>query len=96
MYYYKTTKTNKGLVTSEHPLTEQPLEIVIKEIGGYNVEVRQQRADTDDMRFGFTAISPKAVAKMVLVKGDELPLTITDKPVKNSDGEIIPNLFWAH
>jgi hypothetical protein len=96
MYYYKTTKTNKGLVTSEHPLTEHPLEIVIKEIGGYNVEVRQQRADIEGMRFGFTAISPEARAKMELTKGDELPLTITDKPVRNSAGEIIPNLFWAH
>jgi hypothetical protein len=33
---------------------------------------------------------------MNLAIGDELPLEITDKPVKNKDDEVIPNMFWAH
>ena len=49
-----------------------------------------------NLKFGFTTVSADTAAQMNLAIGDELPLEITDKPVKNKDGEVIPNMFWAH
>ena len=89
-YFYKLTQTGKGIVTTTAPLNKTT---EIKNIGGVETEVRVQN---QYVSFGFTAISADTAAQMNLAIGDELPLEITDKPVKNKDGEVIPNMFWAH
>jgi hypothetical protein len=94
MYFHKFTTTKKGLVTSTEPLTG--MKTSTKMIGGVEVEVREQTGATGEIKFGFTAIKPEQAAQMNLSVGDELPLTLTDKPVVDSNGEAIPNLFWAH
>lgn len=96
MYFYKFTSTNKGIVTTEQPLSGGTSKSTIKVIGGVETEVLQQRDRVDGLKFGFTAISPDVAMQMNLAVGDELPLELTDKPVKNRDGEVIPDLFWAH
>jgi len=48
------------------------------------------------VKFGFTAIEPEFAAQMNVAVGDELPLEITEKAVVDGDGNVIPNLFWAH
>ena len=59
-------------------------------------------ADTDGKwpkgtLFGYTAIDPIVADRMGLVRGDELPLTLTKKPVVKNDGsESIPDMYWAH
>jgi len=94
MHFFKFTTTKKGLVTSTEPLTG--MKTTTKMIGGVEVQVREQAGATGEIKFGFTAIKPEQAAQMELSVGDELPLTLTDKPVTDSDGNAIPNLFWAH
>ena len=95
MYFYKFTQSRKGIVTTTEPLTGT-MESTTKNIGGVEIQVRQQ-ATSNDVQFGFTAISPELADQMDLQVGDELPLVITDKQVvNNTTGELIPNLFWAH
>lgn len=94
MYFHKFTQTKKAIVTSTEPLTGTQ-EMETKMIGGVEVQVRKQQT-SGEVKFGFTAISPQLAEQMNLQPGDELPLTITEKPVVNTQtGEIIPNLFWA-
>ena len=94
MYFHKFTQTKKGIVTSTEPLTGMSTKT--KMIGGVEVEVREQTGATGEVKFGFTAIKPEMADQMNLKAGDELPLEITEKPVIDSNGEAIPNLFWAH
>ena len=54
MFYFKITESNKGLITSDSPLTG--VQTITKNIGGRDVEVRQQ-AGNGNVKFGFTAIS---------------------------------------
>lgn len=89
-YFYKLTQSGKGIVTTTAPL-KQTTET--KNIGGIEVPVKVQNRDVS---FGFTAVSADVSAQMNLSIGEELPLELTDKPVKNQEGEIIPNMFWAH
>lgn len=96
MYFYKFTNSNKGIVTTEQPLTGGATKKITKNIGGVHMEVLQQRDQIEGLKFGFTAISPDVAAQMDLKVGDELPLELTDKAVKNREGEEIPNLYWAH
>ena len=56
MFYFKITESNKGLITSDSPLTG--VQTITKNIGGRDVEVRQQ-AGNGNVKFGFTAISPE-------------------------------------
>ena len=94
MYFHKFTQTMKAIVSSTAPLTGE-VEMETKTIGGVEVEVRKQQS-SEEVKFGFTAINPQLAAQMVREPGDELALTITDKPVVNTQtGEVIPNLFWA-
>ena len=94
MYFYKFTQTKKGIVTTTEPLNG--MKTVTKMIGGVESEVRQQTGAQGEVKFGFTAIKPELAAQMNVAVGDELPLEITEKPVVDGDGELIPNLFWAH
>ena len=97
MYYFKITESNKGLITSDSPLTG--VQTITKNIGGRDVEVRQQ-AGNGNVKFGFTAISPEdgMALRAELKVGDELKsLELTEKKVVNqSTGEEFDNLDWAH
>ena len=97
MYYFKITESNKGLITSDSPLTG--VQTITKNIGGRNVEVRQH-AGNGNVKFGFTAISPEdgMALRAELKVGDELKsLELTEKKVVNqSTGEEFDNLYWAH
>ena len=97
MFYFKITESNKGLITSDSPLTG--VQTITKNIGGRDVEVRQQ-AGNGNVKFGFTAISPEdgMALKAELKVGDEIPsLELTEKKVVNqSTGEEFDNLYWAH
>jgi len=84
----------KGIVSSTEPLTG--LSTVTKNIGGVEVQVREQSNASGNVKFGFTAIDPEMAAQMQLEVGDPLPLTLTDKSVTDKEGNIVPNLFWAH
>ena len=55
MYYFKITESNKGLITSDAPLSG--VNTVTKKIGSREFEIRQQ-AGNGNVKFGFTAISP--------------------------------------
>tara|TARA_B110000977_G_scaffold1292_1_gene1851 strand:+ start:484 stop:1338 length:855 start_codon:yes stop_codon:yes gene_type:complete len=90
-YFYKVTKTGKGIISTSAPLFQRT-EII--NIDGVETKVRVD--EDEEVIFGFTAISSDTAAMMNLAIGDELPLEITDKPVTNKDGEVIPNMFWAH
>ena len=97
MFYFKITESNKGLITSDSPLTG--VQTITKNIGGRDVEVRQQ-AGNGNVKFGFTAISPEdgMALSSELKVGDELKsLELTEKKVVNqSTGEEFDNLYWAH
>ena len=97
MFYFKITESNKGLITSDSPLTG--VQTITKNIGGRDVEVRQQ-AGNGNVKFGFTAISPEdgMALRAKLKVGDELKsLELTEKKVVNqSTGEEFDNLYWAH
>ena len=97
MFYFKITESNKGLITSDSPLTG--VQTITKNIGGRDVEVRQQ-AGNGNVKFGFTAISPEdgMALKAELNVGDEIAsLELTEKKVVNqSTGEEFDNLYWAH
>ena len=97
MFYFKITESNKGLITSDSPLTG--VQTITKNIGGRDVEVRQQ-AGNGNVKFGFTAISPEdgMALRAELKGGDELKsLELTEKKVVNqSTGEEFDNLYWAH
>lgn len=97
MYYFKITASNKGLITSDAPLTG--IKTVTKKIGSREFEVRQQ-AGNGNVRFGFTAIDPEdgMALKAELKVGDEIPsLELTNKKlVSQETGEEFDNLFWAH
>jgi len=90
MYFYKFTQSRKGIVSTTAPLGQTT---EIKIIGGVETEVRVQ---SNDVSFGFTAVSAETAAQMSIQVGDALPLVLTDKAVKNKEGEVIPNMFWAH
>ena len=97
MFYFKITESNKGLITSDSPLTG--VQTITKNIGGRDVEVRQQ-AGNGNVKFGFTAISPEdgMALRAELKVGDELKsLELTEKKVvTQSTGEEFDNLYWAH
>ena len=97
MFYFKITESNKGLITSDSPLTG--VQTITKNIGGRDVEVRQQ-AGNGNVKFGFTAISPEdgMALRAELKVGYELKsLELTEKKVVNqSTGEEFDNLYWAH
>ena len=97
MFYFKITESNKGLITSDSPLTG--VQTITKNIGGRDVEVRQQ-AGHGNVKFGFTAIIPEdgMALRAELKVGDELKsLELTEKKVVNqSTGEEFDNLYWAH
>ena len=97
MFYFKITESNKGLITSDSPLTG--VQTITKNICGKDVEVRQQ-AGNGNVKFGFTAISPEdgMALRAELKVGDELKsLELTEKKVVNqSTGEEFDNLYWAH
>ena len=97
MYYFKITESNKGLITSDSPLTG--VQTITKQIGERKVEVSQQ-AGNGNVKFGFTAISPEdgMALRAELKVGDELKsLELTEKKVVNqSTGEEFDNLYWAH
>ena len=97
MYYFKITESNKGLITSDAPLSG--VQTVTKKIGSREFEVRQQ-AGNGNVRFGFTAISPEdgMALKAELKVGDEIAsLELTEKKVVNqSTGEEFDKLYWAH
>ncbi len=90
LYFYKFTQTKKGIVSSTQPMKGTNL------ISDVEVPVREMSGSQSEVKFGFTAIKPEAAAQMNLSVGDELPLELTDKPVVDSNGEVISNLFWAH
>lgn len=93
LYFYKYTQSKKGLITTTRPLSG--IKTTTKNIDGD--ELLSKDTITQELKFGFTAISPELADKMNLQVGDELPLEITDKPVVNTaTGEIIPNMYWAH
>jgi len=92
-YFFKLTQKGAGIVTSSEPLTQTT---ETKTIGGVAMPVRQQVGSAGEVKFGFTAVDPEVASQMDLQVGDELPLEITDKPVTNKEGEVVPNLFWAH
>lgn len=92
LFFYKFTQSKKGLITTTRPLTGT--KTLTKNIDG--VEFLSKDTITQELKFGYTAISPELADKMNLQVGDKLPLEITDKPVVNSAGEIIPNMYWAH
>lgn len=94
LFFYAFTQIKKGIVTSTEPLTG--MKTSTKMIGGVEVQVRERSGEQGEVKFGYTAIKPEAAAQMNLSVGDELPLELTDKPVVDSSGEVIPNLFWAH
>jgi hypothetical protein len=97
MYYFKITESNKGLITSDAPLSG--VNTVTKKIGSREFEIRQQ-AGNGNVKFGFTAISPEdgMALRAELQVGDEISsLEITDKKVKNqTTGVEFDNLYWAH
>ena len=93
LFFYVFTQTKRGIVTSTKPLTgiktsTQRVSVEFK--------VRRQAGTQGEVKFGFTAIKPEIAAQMNVAVGDELPLVLTEKPVVDGDGNVIPNLFWAH
>jgi prephenate dehydratase len=94
VYFFKFTSNMKGIVSSTEPLTG--LNTITKNIGGVEVKVREQSNASGNVKFGFTAIDPEMAAQMQLKVGDPIDLEITEKNVTDKQGNVVPNLYWAH
>lgn len=85
VYFIKALQSGKGLVVAEKKLTTTTVMI-----NGVEREFRDQGG-----RIGFIATINDDARTWNLEKDDELPFRITDKPVRDKDNNIVPNLYWA-
>lgn len=87
MYFVKALKSGKGLVVAEELLTKRAVTMPDGSVREFN---RQGKG-----KLGFVACVGFSAHDLILNRGDEMDLNITDVPVKDKDGKIIPNLYWA-
>ena len=83
VYFVKTT--DNGIIVAE------------KTIGTKSVTIAGVTRDvnTQGGKLGFIAWK-NAKDELVVEKGDKLPFSITDKPLKMRDGTKMDNIFWCN
>lgn len=81
-------RTDAAIVVASHKFENNTYKVKGKTFSG--------RKQIKDLKLGFfVPLEKEVLNELDLKPGDELPFSITDKPVLDMEGKPLRNLFWA-